>query len=322
MNLIMLENNEFKNGIFCDVELVNKCLMLKKDSLIGTYESEEIKIDKFKKIIASWNSNTSETTSIEVHISFSKNKKWSMWFSYGQWSTDGFNKGSVSNQVDDLGNMNIDTINVFGFSDNVKIKVVFRRNHANNNSPLLHRIVLSSYNIFSESKPKLVDIDIKVPRISQMDIPQIGSVICSPTSLSMIINKYGYSKDTSHVAQNCFDNGSKIYGNWTYNIAYASEIGFKSYVRFCENVEVLFEYIKSGKPVIASIKTADITELVGAPQTYPSGHLIVIRGILSKEKPQIIVNDPAVIKVKEVKKYYDLYEFIKVWNKIIYVLEK
>jgi len=149
--------------------------------------------------------------------------------------------------------------------------------------------------------------------ISQMNIPEIGKSICSPTSLTMLINNYDYLKDAYDVA--------KVYGNWSYNMAYASEIGFKSFVRFCENVDILIKYISSGIPVAASIKTTDKDDLKGAPQIFPSGHLLVIRGFLTNGKTQIIVNDPASKDVENVKRYYEFSEFLKVWNKVIYVLE-
>lgn len=322
MNLFVFEKEDFLKGTFDNIDLIDDILFLKENSLNGSYESQVIKLGKFKRIIASWNCNTSESTYVEVFVSFCKDENWSMWFSYGKWSNNGFNKGSISKQEDDLGKINVDVINVLdGVSDKIKFKVVLERKDSKTQSPSLRRIVVSTYHDFTESKLKSNDIDIEVPMISQMKIPGIGAIICSPVSLSMVINNYGYSKEPFDVAQSCFDNGAGIYGNWVYNVAYASEIGFKSYVRFCETPDVIVDYISSGKPLVASIKTKDIKELKGAPQTYPSGHLIVIRGFSNKDKTKIIVNDPASKEVENVKRYYEFSDFIKVWNKIIYVLE-
>ncbi len=322
MKLVIIEKEDFLKGSLNNLELINNSLILKKGYLSGIYESEEIENNKFKKIVASWNVNTTKDASVEIKVSFYKNDKWSMWFSYGKWSNNGLNEGSIVKQHDDLGKISIDTINVKnGFSEVLKVKVIFKRKNSKLESPLLRRIILSSFKEFENIDCKLTDIDIEVPKISQMLIPEIGKSICSPTSLTMLINNYKYLKDAYDVSQSCFDNGAGIYGNWSYNMAYASEIGFKSYVRFCENADIFIKYVSSGIPVAASIKTADNDVLKGAPQSYPSGHLLVIRGFSTNGNPQIIVNDPASKEVENVKRYYDFSEFLKVWNKVIYVLE-
>ena len=322
MKLVIIEKEDFLKGSLNNLELINNSLILKKENLSGSYESEEIKLNEFKKVVASWNTITKKDTSVELMVSFYKNEKWSMWFSYGKWSNNGLNEGSVSKQHDDLGKISIDTINVKnGFSEVLKVKVLLKRKNNKLESPILRRIILSAFNEFKNIDSKLIDIDIEVPMISQMNIPEIGKSICSPTSLTMLINNYDYLKDAYDVSQKCFDNGAKVYGNWSYNMAYASEIGFKSFVRFCENVDILIKYISSGIPVAASIKTTDKDDLKGAPQIFPSGHLLVIRGFLTNGKTQIIVNDPASKDVENVKRYYEFSEFLKVWNKVIYVLE-
>ena len=38
-----------------------------------------------------------------------------------------------------------------------------------------------------------------------MVVPEIGSVICSPTSVSMVLEYYGYDIDTEEVAENVLD---------------------------------------------------------------------------------------------------------------------
>ncbi|MDM8533543.1 C39 family peptidase [Clostridiaceae bacterium HSG29] len=322
MSLVIIEKKDFLKGAFNNLELINNSLVLKKGNLSGSYESEEIKINEFKKIVASWNTITEKDTSIELMVSFCKNEKWSMWFSYGKWSNNGLNEGSIFNQQDELGKINIDTINVKnGFSKVLKVKVLFKRKNNKLESPLLRRIILSSFNEYKNKDFKLIDIDIDVPMISQMNVPKIGKSICSPTSLTMLINNYDYLKNVYDVSQKCFDNGAGVYGNWSYNMAYASEIGFKSFIRFCENVDILIKYVSSGIPVAASIKTTNEDDLKGAPQIYPLGHLLVIRGFSTNGNLKIVVNDPASKDVKNVKKYYDFSEFLKVWNKIIYVLE-
>lgn len=322
MSLIVLQEDDFNKGSFEGVYLDNGIIMLEKDKTQGYFQSESISCDKFKEAVVSWNGNTVESSYISLQLSLFVDGKWSMWFSYGKWSTDGNNIGSVSKQVDDLGKINVDVISVIGESSKFKIKAILERNNIEIKSPTLRRVSVSTFYEYSEiNNIEIKDIDIEVPMISQMLIHEIGKKICSPTSLSMIMGNYGYVEDPFSIAQSCFDNFAGIYGNWAYNIAYSGECGLNSSVVLCENAKVISDYIKSGIPLVASIKTKDIDQLKGAPQTYPSGHLLVVRGFANKDKTYIIVNDPASKETENVKRYYEFSEFVKVWNKIIYVIK-
>lgn len=154
-----------------------------------------------------------------------------------------------------------------------------------------------------------------------MIVPEIGNVICSPTSLSMVLEYYGQNMDTEEVAANVLDNGPNIYGNWSYNASYAGTMGLDAYVARFSSVNEIKEKIAEGIPVIASIKTNSEKTLEGAPQTYPSGHLIVIRGFIEKDGEEyVIVNDPASPEVKNVRREYKLSGFETAWNKVVYIL--
>src|SRR5690606_41221338 len=76
------------------------------------------------------------------------------------------------------------------------------------------------------------------------------------------------------------------------NAAYAGEKGFTAWVERCDSFEDVKDYLKSGVPVVASIRTAKDDPLPGAVMPYPAGHLLVITGLTEEDGQRLVlVND-------------------------------
>lgn len=165
----------------------------------------------------------------------------------------------------------------------------------------------NTYRRFVPPKP----IKLAVPKISQM-VQQVNynQDICSPTSLSMVLNYYGVKIDTVSVACSVYDEGASIYGNWVFNTAYASYLGFYAFVSRINSFELLYKILRCGIPVIASI-SFEAGELKNAPLKKTKGHLVVIKGI--DKDGNIVVNDPASPKEETVERVYRQSEFFKAW---------
>lgn len=301
------KKEDFLIGDFDDVVYDNGLI-----STHGLYTSPVYETEAFDDLLLSWNSKTNlGFIEIEVRV---KNQTWSQWISYGKWSDRGHNIGSFKQEKDGIAYIAIDEVkshdcNAFQY----RIKF----------SEHVSTVVSVSVSLVKEREIELypiMNMDIEVPRISQMLIPDIGSIICSPTSLAMVMNYYGTNEEVIDTSQGCFDNGASIYGNWSYNVAYAGERGLDAYVMYCHKVKDLMQFIQHGIPIIASIRTKE-GDLTGAPQAYPSGHLIVIRGFERSDKDYILVNDPASKLEAGVARKYDLKEFLSVWNQVIYVIQ-
>lgn len=323
---IFVKDESFSEGVHSKTELTNKkCIVLVEGAMSGTFRSDEIHTSEFKNLIASWNTNTHKNAFVELLIQIRVDGKWSEWFSYGKWSDKGNNKGSIKDQKCDLAVMDVDVISVIkGVADALKFEIKLSRNAITDESPVVRNVSFSML-LNSEKKQCLLktsDVNIEVPQRTQMVIEKIGNHICSPTSLSMVMEYLGVKETTEEVANGCFDNGEKIFGNWSYNVAYASERGFDAYVKRCNSINEVLELIEGGKPLIASVKTKEKDELKGAPQSYPSGHLLVIRGITKiDDSIYLVVNDPASPPKENIKRYYRLEQFVKVWSKIVYVVD-
>lgn len=325
--LIINTGDDFKNGEYENIKINDAGEIILEDSkLYGKYTSPIMSTDKFNELVASWNIDTPEETEIELSVQVKIEDEWTMWFSYGKWSENG-NRGSVKNQSEKTVKMSIDTLEIlYGKdSDAIKYTLELTRKGAGISSPKVRNIFLTlklvepTERVLAKDMNYLVELD--VPERSQMIVPEIGNVICSPTSLSMVLEYYGYNMPTEEVSEKVLDKEANIYGNWSYNASYAGTKGLNAYVARYSSVDEIKEKIANGIPVIASIKTKSENTLVGAPQTYPSGHLIVIRGFTVKDGEEyVIVNDPASPEVENVRREYKVSGFEKAWSKIVYIL--
>lgn len=327
-NLIVNSEDEFKNGEVENIRLNdNGEIELRPENLEGIYTSPLIKTEKFNELIASWNVNTPEKTYIEVSVQTRVDDEWTMWYSYGKWSTNK-NSRSIADQVDKLGKMSIDTLEILKgqYADALRYRVELVKEDKAAEVPMVKSIYMTlktvqeSY-IFDEDIDYLLELD--VPERSQMIVPEIGNRICSPTSLAMVLEYYGQDIATEEVSAGVLDNDIDIYGNWSYNASYAGSKGLESYVARFESVDEIKEKIADGIPVVASINTKSEDTLLGAPQTYPSGHLIVIRGFKVKDGEEyVIVNDPASPEVENVRREYKISDFENAWNNVVYIISE
>lgn len=327
-SLIINGEEDFVHGEKEGININNEGQIILQDSAHrGKYMSPIIKVEEFNQLVASWNVDTPEGTAIELLVKVKVEDNWSQWFSYGKWSESG-NRASVKGQSDEIGKMSIDTLELIGHKDAGEIMycIELSRKDANIPSPRVRNVYLTLklreevQEVFALKEEDYL-IDLNVPERSQMIVPEIGKVICSPTSISMVLEYYGVNLDTEKVAKNVLDEGVNIYGNWSYNVAYGGTKVKYSYVARFTSVQDIKVCISKGIPVIASIKTKSEDILIGAPQAYPSGHLIVLRGFTVKDGEEyVIVNDPAAPEIETVRREYKVSDFERAWNGMVYIL--
>lgn len=339
-NLLLLRNealhDALRSGTTEGVVFADGALQLAAGEAEGILESAEFSLPPFTDLVASWNCTTPAGTFVELSVQVRVQGTWSRWFSYGKWADGGANVGSVKGQRDDKALLDVDLLRVLaGSADAVRFKLHLTRTATGTadsrfqipgdplTGPRVRLVAFTVSPVDPVPEPYVhVDVALHVPFRAQLPIPDIGRIICSPTSLAMVMHYYGHNEDTEQVAAGARDNGAGIYGNWSYNVAYAGERGFTAWVERCSSFEDVKEYLKRGVPVTASIRTAKDDPLPGAVMPYPAGHLLVVTGLAEEDgEPYVLVNDPAAHSDDDVPRRYPLERFLPTWRNVIYVVQ-
>lgn len=165
----------------------------------------------------------------------------------------------------------------------------------------------------------------EVPERSQMVLNhERARAMCSPTSTSMLVSYLmRHAVDPLTFAQHSFDHGLGVYGSWQFNTAHAFEhcdgnIYFR--VARLNSFQELHKRLSSKIPVVVSVRGF----IDGAPQSYPKGHLLVVRG-WDQDAKQVICNDPACTSDDAVLIRYPVDSFVKAWSRshnLAYIAEQ
>ena len=327
---ITIYAHEIDKSTFDNLELVDDKIVLLSTHLEGSYCSEVIDTLAFSKIIGSWSAITSKHATVELQIRVMVDGKWSKYLSYQPW---GFgNKNSSLDSTDDIAKISIDEILILDhkLAQKFQYKIIMKRLNHLTPSPKLSlvsfalRIPKYSYKPNIDDLPKFMDY--KVPMLSQQTVQKIGSSLCSPTSIAMLLLYKGHDlyKDDDqphkYIAKHVKDYEANIYGNWVFNTVGISSYGEHAYVSMMYSIEELMRHLVEIGPVVASV-SGDM----GLYQT--KGHLMIIRGYRINDDNEmfIIANDPNINERFNnglfVYYEYPIDTFINVWKGIVYVIE-
>ena len=307
----------------------------------GIYTSQVINLKTFKILLVSWNCETPKGTWIEVQarafISYYDDNKnstyeWSDWLSFGKWGTH--IKRSSKSPDSHLAKISTDEFIIKGSYTDTASKIQIRallHTENTNVTPSIRQFIIS----YKDNTPRINGIEIPSNKI--IDVPSysqyirdknIGSVICSPTSITMLLNRRNENLIVEETAWSCFDYDYEAFGNWLFNVAFASSLGYESFVEY-GNLKSLKREIYSEYPVAVSVKyTNDINNLEypyieNAPITT-AGHILVVRGFEKKDGiDYVVVNDPAGKSNESVTRRYKLSEFESAWHRgsnIMYII--
>jgi hypothetical protein len=322
----------------------------------GVYTSEVIYTAPFEYMVLSWNVDAPEGTSVKIEAkalsSNYGNPTWTDWLSWGTWATyQGRASLTRANATDsrNLAYVNTDVLTIRGTAqtasavryrltlktEDPKKTPVVRLVAGTLRNTLAGQAIPSVYPV-NDKTPDLTNLvkEIDVPTYSQyIRDPEIANSICSPTSMTMILNYHGVKLLPEEAAWGVFDDVYDGFGVWPFNTAYASSFGFDSYVRYCESINDLKREVYNGYPAAVSVKYRN-SETVnksypvvhGAPISYTGGHLIVVVGFTFENgKEYVIVNDSAAASDEEVRRKYLVNEFFAAWStsgRIAYIVHQ
>lgn len=312
----------------------------------GSYVSQIIDVPNFEYMVLSWNSDTPPGTYVEVEARvlvnhFNENgesvQTWSDFLSWGKWSP--FIERKSDSRTDNLAKISVDELVIRGsegetasqvqlrvklHTDNPKVTPVVRYLHGTLKNTLDEQSIPKVFK--DEVNTENLDKRIDVPKFSQMiRDPRTANSICSPTTITMMMNWMGEELLPEEVAQNTYDN-KYGFGNWAFAAASLGSYGYKAYVDYT-NVEGLKQEIAKGYPVGVSVrysnKPGDNYYIEGAPG-YTPGHLIVVTGFTTiNGEEYVLVNDSYAPENETVARQYKLEQFERAWvSKAAYIIRE
>lgn len=272
----------------------------------GQWTSAEVPSEfPFTELLPSWNASMPKDTGLRFHVRVrdAERQQWSPWLYFGSFGrtrppqarTTSFAGGAVS----------IDVLVLSRPADAFQVKVdFFSFDLEARATPTLWRMAVSYSGVVEDEArrrqlqpqvqaPEGWARDLGVPFRTQKDAPPaLAGEICSPTSVSMVMEHFGVDVPTVDNALAIYDEEAGIFGNWARAVQRAAELGFDSYLTRFRNWEQVKAQIAAGQPVIASIRFGKgefRSSVFGDGGS--DGHLIVIRGFTPAG--DVIVNDPA-----------------------------
>ncbi len=288
----------------------------------GSFVSEDIDLGgAFTKLVCSWNAVTHDGT-VEVQIQAKKaDGSYTDPFSWGAWSSKPGVSASVSTQNAD-GKVSTDVLSL-NQSCSGTVRVIVKLKKTADKSPVLYNVTLApqtSAGSLTAPSP-MEEVKLNVPRRLQGVVPEIGGRICSPTSLTMVLMSLGTTEyEPADNAWAVYDNGDDIFGNWSFNVARAGELGYHAFVDYYD-MDALKYALSQGTPVICSIAIQQ-GQLAGSgyPNRTSNGHLLVVIGYTVIDgREWVIINDPAVDDC-EIKLLAS--EFNTIWKKVSYIIQE
>ncbi len=283
------------SGLAISEQYGDGALVLDGTALEGIYISPELSVPAFEYLVASWFADTPRGTTVEISMRayVDMHSEWTSWLSWGQWSP--YIERSSTDQSDDLAKISTDLFTILGSdgqsASKIQFKVILRSDSADKTAVLravsatfkntLPGQQISVWQPLNAQLPEKVILD--TPAYSQMNRdPQVASLICSPTVISMLIGAQGTVVFPEEQALQTYDFKYEGFGNWSYSVAAAGMYGYDSFVHYAD-----FDFIKqqlaAGYPVGLSVRYSASPD---GPNPYlengaagnTPGHLICIVG--------------------------------------------
>ncbi len=278
-------------------EVGDGALRLAEGQTEGTYISPEMEVPAFEYLVASWGADLPQGTWVEIsaRVYVDMKSAWSGWMSWGKYGPS-IKRGSA-NTKDDLAYVDTDILTIRGSDGETASKVQLQATlHSDDPAatPTLRQICgtlkntlegqeIPVYHPVQEELPEKVLLD--TPCYSQMIRDSaIGSVICSPTSMTMLLNDRDPSLDLfpEEIALWEFDFNYDGFGNWPFTVGAAGLFGYSAYVQYAD-LDFLRQELAQGRSVAISVRYSSSTSgsnpyLENGAANDTSGHLIVIVG--------------------------------------------
>lgn len=265
----------------------------------GVLEAEAVSDKPFNEVVPSWNAQIDGGAVLKVSLKAVYPDRETDWYELGAWAMSEDNRSSVKDQKDDDGDVYTDTLALKKPTDKIKVRLTLIPDE-NDRRPVLKNFYLSLHDSAAWKPQELSDEKLwgralDVPEKCQGDY-EGGGVLCSPTSVSMIMGYWAktlsrpeLAKDVPEIKAGVFDPAWPGTGNWPFNMAFAGSFkGMSAFVTRLESIKDLEKFIEAKIPVAVSV-SYDL--LKGKDKKgEDDGHLVVVIGFTEAGDP--IINDP------------------------------
>lgn len=272
---------------------------------------------RWNEMIVSWNAETPPGTFLKIEARALDGTRATRFYCLGLWSGDPARhpRESVPGQSDRDGEVDTDTLMLRQPAGRFQLRLTL-----SGEERMQPRIKFLSV-CLADTRARPAPLpprriawgkSIPVPERSQM-LYENGEVLCSPTTLSMLLAWWGQrlgrsdlDRDVPEVAAGVFDPKWGGTGNWVFNTAYAGSFkGLRAYTARLSDVSELESWLARGIPVGLSLCYNRLRGRTGPA----SGHLVVCVGFT--ENGDVVVNDPGTRR--DVRKIFPRANLVDAW---------
>lgn len=288
-----------------------------------------------RSFILSWEAGWPEGYAYVFSASALARGRWSRWYRMGSWSATPALRTSFKGEKDELGAVSVDTLDLIDGASAVRLRVELAAggigcgaggDSAGAAAP--RRVFLC----YSDPKPSAADLSRRaaappieairvggLPAWSQMTVPEIGKLICSPSCVAMVLAYWRRGvaeaklEAIREAAAGIYDASFEAYGNWSFACAYAASRGLRAEARRFSSLAELRPYLAAGVPPVLSVSwdNEGARPLVGAPLSKSAGHLTLLVGF--DGRGGALMHEPASPDDGSVPRRYDAVELEARW---------
>lgn len=307
----------------------------------GSYTSPPMRLSSFLRLVPSWNTDTPHGTAVEVQARVASDGQWSRWFSFGKWSPF-INRAAPEQQRDEVAGVEGELITLTQGrqpADMAQIRI-YLYSDEQVETPRVYLLALSADPVRREREDaSRTDRILQVPLYASLNRdPAIAPSIGTPTSMAMLMNRWGADTLPEEVARASYDFGCGKYSNLAFASAIAGAYGFECYLVH-GGVETLRQEVRRGCAVGAAVRYRAPALGSGQPpspahpmQVLPvlegaaadsRGHLVVVRGFTHKGNEEwVVINDPLAVADAEVQRELPLSQFLEIYTGLALMLHK
>ncbi len=300
-----------------------------------------------RSFILSWEAGWPEGYAYVFSLSAMVRGRWSRWYRMGSWSATPDLRTTFKGEKDELGSVSVDTLDLAEDASAVRLRVEIAADGVAAGARGLERgggadeCVAAAYGAaapsrvflsYSDPKPSAAWLSRRaattpheaiklegLPAWSQMTIPDIGKLICSPSCVAMVLAYWkrglagGKLEAIRAAAAGVYDASFEAYGNWSFACAYAASRGLRAEARRFASLAELRPYLAAGAPAVLSVSWDNdgSRPLGGAPISKSAGHLTLLVGF--DGQGGALMHEPASPDDESVPRRYDAAELEVRW---------